>query len=652
MKPEAAARLPAPADGLQANVCKSPHCPHFGIPPDPSSDARPPPRHGYGPTAFYDGRYAIGAAGRTQTPPLLECLGCGETPPLKSNRAIATERRRLEEAGATSVQPPGCPNPNCRQHGRAPAAHPEGYARYGRTASGAQRLLCKSCEHAFVPERRPSGMPRQPWLYDEYRALGALMAHAPISRVLARSGLGAGRLYQLLGRAHRAVRSFRQGRADALAGAAAVRRPFPLRLACDRQVYGVNWSDRSDRRKVMLYGIATADATTGYVFAMDANYDPDADPDALASEAEAADDAALPACYRRGDTARVWLPGERDRRLAPGRAPDVGAAAGTPTERRYRRAAARTDVESPETAGRAPARGALVREDIGIYAHFLRVRRLLDSPRKTVLCFEQESAMRAACMAAWGEDIRAGRCEAYYVRIAKERTAREKREIGAAARRRVAGVMAETGCDAVEARRRLVRGALAGMESRGPWRDRWLRHPCPSAFEPEKEVCRLTRRDPDEDEARNEDAVNGYAFASLGAVDRHFMKIRYALNLLDRARSSGQRHGRRGGPEPLTDDKWDVYHPYNPAHVQMLLDLLRFDRNWCAPGQDGKTPAMRLGIADRPLELAEALEAAGEDLSLAREARELLEAQRRGRKARGQSSVRAAAGSGGITMGM
>ncbi len=106
------------------------------------------------------------------------------------------------------------------------------------------------------------------------------------------------------------------------------------------------------------------------------------------------------------------------------------------------------------------------------------------------------------------------------------------------------------------------------MKPQGPWGDRWLRHPCPMAFEPQKEGCRLTRQNPAEDEAQNPALMEGYAFASLGAVDRFFMKVRYALNPLDRARATGQRHGRRGGPQPMGDDKWDVYHPYNPAHVQ------------------------------------------------------------------------------------
>ncbi len=181
------------------------------------------------------------------------------------------------------------------------------------------------------------------------------------------------------------------------------------------------------------------------------------------------------------------------------------------------------------------------------------------------------------------------------------------REIGAASQARIEAVCAREGCDSLEARRHLVREALSTQAAVGPWNDRWLCHPCPTAFEPEKEVCRLTRRSDAEVEADNEVLVNGYAFASLHAVDRFFLKVRYALNPLDRARVSGRRHGRRALERTQTphDDKWDVYHLYNPAHVQELLDLQRVWHNWGQPGKDGMTPAMRLGVSKRPMALTE-----------------------------------------------
>ncbi len=37
-----------------------------------------------------------------------------------------------------------------------------------------------------------------------------------------------------------------------------------------------------------------------------------------------------------------------------------------------------------------------------------------------------------------------------------------------------------------------MKEAIRGSISRGPWRDRWVRHPHTSMFEPEKEIALLT----------------------------------------------------------------------------------------------------------------------------------------------------------------
>lgn len=625
MTPEGRARLPQAESGLQVNGCKNPACTHFGACPDPTSEAKPSPFLSVGKTGFYDGNYVIRPAG-PKGRPVLECTGCTETSPLKSNRAIVAERTRLEPLATPPAS--GCPKADCTNAEASPDLHPERYRRYG-TRGQRQRFQCGDCGSVFTPGAW-RGAPRQPWLFEEYQAVERLLQHSPMRRILQGTGLNTSRLYRLMRRSGQAIRDWMQA-GDQRAGQAASTRP--LTLCVDRQMYTVNWSDRSDRRKVMLHAIATADQRSGYVFAMDVNYDPAVDPAGLAAQAAANGDAGRPLPYRQGDAARCWLPEERNRRMEGG--VDVGATTGATAERRYRRTSSRADVETPEVAGRAPAKGALVREDVSVYAHFLRVRERLGDPPQVSLCFEQESAMRAACLFAWEDRVRAEACEAYYIRIAKGHTVSEKQAIGAATQERLNALQASRGCDEAEARRILVRHALNAtpMQTRGPWEDRWLRHPCPTPFEPDKEVCRLTRRDPSEREVDNPKAVNGYAFATLISVDRFFLGVRYALNPLDRSRISG-RSGKRSVQE-VREDKWDVYHPYNPAHVQVLLDLQRLWWNWCMPDtKDGYTPAMRLGLAKAPLTLAQVLEAVGEDLGPVHEVQAL---QARHRQQRGST---------------
>ena len=42
---------------------------------------------------------------------------------------------------------------------------------------------------------------------------------------------------------------------------------------------------------------------------------------------------------------------------------------------------------------------------------------------------------------------------------------------------------------------------------------------------------------------------------------------------------------------------WYGYSAYNPAMIVKMLGIFRVFYNFCLSGQDGKTPAMRLGLA-------------------------------------------------------
>jgi hypothetical protein len=75
--------------------------------------------------------------------------------------------------------------------------------------------------------------------------------------------------------------------------------------------------------------------------------------------------------------------------------------------------------------------------------------------------------------------------------------------------------------------------------------------------------------------------------ASLHAIDRFFMLVRRRLRLLERPISPTRRARR----------VWHGYAPYDPAMVGKCLDIFRVWYNWCFIGEDGLTPAERLGVA-------------------------------------------------------
>lgn len=80
-------KAPGPSDGLNVNFCKNPKCGNFGTPETANRG-----RRSNGESAR-PGDYSIVAAGRGK--PLLKCLLCGETLPMRSNVGIQTEVSRL-----------------------------------------------------------------------------------------------------------------------------------------------------------------------------------------------------------------------------------------------------------------------------------------------------------------------------------------------------------------------------------------------------------------------------------------------------------------------------------------------------------------------------------------------------------------------------
>ena len=53
---------------------------------------------------------------------------------------------------------------------------------------------------------------------------------------------------------------------------------------------------------------------------------------------------------------------------------------------------------------------------------------------------------------------------------------------------------------------------------------------------------------------------------------------------------------------------WHGYQPYNPTMIQKYLTIFRAVNNFIQIGTDGRTPAMRLGLMDRPMTYAQIVE--------------------------------------------
>jgi hypothetical protein len=140
-----------------------------------------------------------------------------------------------------------------------------------------------------------------------------------------------------------------------------------------------------------------------------------------------------------------------------------------------------------------PKDGMQVRGEYTMYGHFFFLRRLLDTTDKVRFFLDQDSAFRAACLSAFSERIKEGRCDAFYVRINAEATIDKKRQILADNRRHMEA-MKQRYPDLKDWQVKLlmIKEKMAQVVNIGTWQDRWVEHPFPNMGEPDKAMCYLT----------------------------------------------------------------------------------------------------------------------------------------------------------------
>lgn len=576
-------RVPPETSGIQTNFCKNPVCGNFGVP----AEERDPGKK----RAARGGTYRAVSAGTGIA--ALRCNRCGEMPPIKSNLAIAEERDRFL-ADITLPPPPACPDTACSNHTVPITAGTTHYHAIGKTPSGSPRFRCKACKRTFAVAVK-AGL-RQRESHKNRSIFMLLMNKSPMRRICEVEQINAVTLYQRIDFFCRQCKAFVASREKALLDGMAIPR---LYLAIDRQDYVVNWSNQADKRNVVLHAVGSADDETGYVFGMHLDFDPTLDPAAIEKDAAARNDHALSYPFRR--YARLWLKADyndqvRTQRRSLKRASRSGGVAAE-VEVAYDEAKDRPDVEVAATQTfdtQLPSKGMQVHSEYSLYGHFFFLKRLLAGAEKIRFFMDQESGIRAACLAAFQQEIKERKADAFYVRINKTLTVNERRRALAKSRAEFDKARkAHPKLKDYEIELLLIKQRLKSMASIGKWSDRWLLHPFPSMSEPEKAICYLT----DYSDFDQNHLARLYAKASLHAIDRFFMQLRRRVSLLERpiaTSSAGYR-------------TWHGYSPYNPEVVVKLLTIFRVFYNYVQPGEDKKTPAMRLGLAQAPIRIEDLL---------------------------------------------
>jgi transposase-like protein len=585
-------RIPIAVDGIQVNFCKNPLCLNYGRPADPAEQPRGPgaATRGRDTYTLTGGSGSTGNRDRTR----LVCSLCDESLPIKSNVAIHEELERLT-AYLQPVMEPSCPSQDCPNH-LVGISIPKTYYFFGKTKSGSQRYRCRLCNITFAIGSTPTIRQRRPEVNETVFRL--LVNKMPLKRICEAADINIETLYRKINFIHRQCLVFAAKHEKQLPGLSISR----LYISVDRQDHVVNWKKANDKRNITLSALGSADNKTGFVFGIHVNYDPNQDSTETNRDAEAIEDIAVRPPHRR--YARLWLESDYAAAvsLAQKQVNGVGKALYGTISEVYDAAIARDDIETAEIQTfetGLPLQGMQVHAEYTLYAHFFFLRNLLKGVGKIRFFLDQESGIRAACFATFWQEVLEKRCDAFYVRIKKDLTINEKRKLKADSQREMEKMRDEDPILAefsdYDLRLIVIKERMQELVGIGKWNDRWLFFPFPDMSEPVKAICWLTDL---HDRAYDEDHLARlYGKATLHGIDRFFMQARRRLSLLERPISTSSSEGRR----------WYGYSPYNPGLVGKILDIFRVFYNYVEVGDDKKTPAMRLGLTEKPVLLNEVL---------------------------------------------
>lgn len=607
-RPQPKLIVPEAVGGIQVNFCKNPICSNFNIPAEGARKPGSRPRLTVAKDPVRPPRYKT-SGGDT---PFIQCQSCGECPPIKSNSSIKEELDRIAAYIVAQPEPLCCPNVDCENHTDKIPVSPEDYRKFGQTAIGSPRWQCKRCGVTF--SRPMKSTHRQKKSHKNAEIFRDLMNKAPLKGVARKNRISMKALYDKIDFIHDQCVAFAAHRESELPE---IKKRW-MEISVDRQEHVINWFNTGDKRNIRLHAIASVDNRSGYVFGAHINYDGSLNLREIEAELHETQDHKQPPPFQK--YARLWLRGDFHSSVAE----SLKATSSKEKQAKrlqvdelvdavYEQAATRRDIEAYDaldTTCRLPEWGMLVHAEYTLYAHFQLLKGFLAGIDRLTIYMDQDSGIRAACLAAFADRILAKTCNAFFVKVGKELTQAEKlSRVSKWAWRRDEFADTNTGYGEAQdkdIRRAIVEERLKAMTSHGKWKDLWLEHPFATMSEPEKMVCYLTNLQERGFDYKMSTMAAMYDRASLHYVDSFFMRARRLVSLFERAVSSSSTAGR----------KWYGYSAYRPAMVAKMMEIFRVYHNYVMltegtkrkrlkPGEKKrpkgsvikKSPAMRLGLA-------------------------------------------------------
>jgi len=274
----------------------------------------------------------------------------------------------------------------------------------------------------------------------------------------------------------------------------------------------------------------------------------------------------LPPSYRH--YARLWL--RRDYASGAGNALTV--------------AGENVDFANPDL--KAPHSGMQVHLEYTQSALFFHLKHLLANVERIRLCVDRDPGMDTACLAAFAEEIRGRRADVFLIQNLKSASSAEKKMKISIAEKAL-DKFRKSCSEPKDARALFVTEQLRAhrlADDPSPW----FIFPLADMAEPAKAIQYLT----DFGDYDLPHLARLHMRATMRGIDRFFMQVRRRLSLMERPISTAN-----------AMKTWYGYAAYSPVMVERVLAIFRTYYNFCLVGEDGKTPAMRLGLTESPTSL-------------------------------------------------
>jgi len=587
----------AHTQSLQVNFCKNPNCDNFGI---PAKEEHIKP----GPNPNGDFHYKVTNTKKGRVPAIL-CKSCKEKIPIKSNSGISAEFKRITQPILSTTEKLACKTTSCSNFQCSVGEYPERYSKAGvHSVTGQQLYICKSCKKRLLVSE-PARIHKKT-RYLASNLFSRVSNKSPVRGTVRGMTLkSTDSYYPILDFISRRCEQL-SGKLDRRMIDGEVKLPKRLKLSIDVQEYQLNWTNKHDRRNTLFSTVCSVDQDTRYILGMSANYDEDADSFLINKESALNGDTLKPEAFRKH--AQYWLSSDE---LSGGR--KLGQRLGLSKSQDiireisdiYAAAQSREDIEDREQqklnldyCNPFLSKGMQVHIPYTCYAHFQMIHMLTKGAGVKQLFYymDCDSMLRAGFMSAFEQEIRAGNAHAFYVRYSKYLTNAQKEDLYEKAKKDLSDYKEKLPKNnRKKAALLLMNDHIKSSTNIGKWKDKWVTHPMPSMNEPDKAICWLTERNNQnyDDMAKAQMYLN----AGINAVDNIFQISRRLMNAFERpiGTSSGY------------NTVWHGYAPYNPKMVEKYLGILRTYHNFIKVGKDKMTPAMRLGLAKKPLDFDDVL---------------------------------------------